>query len=167
LDADWAGDLDTRKSTLGYVALLWGLLVAHGSKRQHNILTSTFKAELEACTLAHKKAIYLRDILRDLNINIGRKVPILTDSLSLVSGLLTREFRPKRKHHDIKVMKIRELKREGEVKYYYEEGSRNPADLLTKPLTIEEHLRHSHLLGVTGLDTLLKGSVGKGESRAL
>jgi hypothetical protein len=128
-DADWAGDPDTRRSTSGHVALLWGLLVAHGSKRQHNISTSTFEAELEACTLAHEKAIYLRDILRDLNVNIGRKVPTLTDSLSLVSGLATREFRPKRKHHDIKVMKIRELEPHGEIMYYYEEGSKNPADL--------------------------------------
>jgi len=44
-DSDWAGDLETRRSTTGFVFLLAGAAVSWSSKRQHSIALSSTEAE--------------------------------------------------------------------------------------------------------------------------
>ncbi|GMF38237.1 unnamed protein product [Phytophthora lilii] len=44
-DANWAGDLDSRRSTTGYVFFLNGSAVSWKSKRQQTVATSTTEAE--------------------------------------------------------------------------------------------------------------------------
>jgi hypothetical protein len=47
-DADWAGDLDSRKSTTGYVVYAAGEPIAWQSKLQTTIAVSTMEAEYMA-----------------------------------------------------------------------------------------------------------------------
>lgn len=47
-DADWAGDVDTRHSTSGWICLLNGGPVSWSSRKQSVIATSTTEAELIA-----------------------------------------------------------------------------------------------------------------------
>ena len=51
-DADLVGDLDQRKSTLGYVFLLNGGVISWSSKKQSCIALSTMEAEFIACSVA-------------------------------------------------------------------------------------------------------------------
>jgi len=48
-DSDFAGCMDTRKSTLGYVFLLAGGPVSWKSAKQSIVVASTMEAELVAC----------------------------------------------------------------------------------------------------------------------
>ena len=50
VDADWAGDADTRKSTTGYVNLLNGAAISWKSKRQSVIALSSAEAEYVAAS---------------------------------------------------------------------------------------------------------------------
>ena len=56
-DSDWAGNLDTRKSTSGYLFILFGGAVSWKSARQSIVATSSTEAEYIACTDAAKEAL--------------------------------------------------------------------------------------------------------------
>eukprot|EP00253_Pinus_taeda_P029114 PITA_29114 len=57
VDADWAGDLDQRRSTSGYVFNLFGGVVNWMSKKQSVVALSTIDAKYMAATHASKEAV--------------------------------------------------------------------------------------------------------------
>jgi phosphoribosyl-AMP cyclohydrolase len=60
VDVGWAGDLDRRRSTSGYVFNLFGGAISWMSKRQVVVALSTTKAEYVVATHASKEAIWLQ-----------------------------------------------------------------------------------------------------------
>ena len=59
-DADWAGDLDTRRSTSGYVFQIGRSTVSWCSKRQATVAKLTTEAEYVALSQATREAVWLR-----------------------------------------------------------------------------------------------------------
>jgi len=57
VDADWAGDIDGRRSTTGFVFTYNGGAIAWASKRQSTMATSTAEAEYVAAAMATKEAL--------------------------------------------------------------------------------------------------------------
>ena len=45
-DADWAGDVDTSRSTTGYIVYLWGAPIGWQSRLQPTMATSTMEADI-------------------------------------------------------------------------------------------------------------------------
>jgi hypothetical protein len=60
VDADWAGDLDRRRSTRGYVFNLFGGVISWMRKRQVVLALSTTKVEYMVATHASKEAVWLQ-----------------------------------------------------------------------------------------------------------
>jgi hypothetical protein len=58
-DADWGGDLEDRRSTIGFVFMIGGGAIFWSSKRQPTIALSTTKAKYMANTQATKEAIWI------------------------------------------------------------------------------------------------------------
>ena len=56
-DANWAGDVDTRRSTSGYVFKVANCTVSWSSKKQASVTKSTTEAEYVALSEATKEAI--------------------------------------------------------------------------------------------------------------
>lgn len=67
-DSDWAGDLESWKSTSGFIFMLNSGPVSWCSKRQPTVALSSTKAEYIALTLAAKEAIWLRLLLTELGL---------------------------------------------------------------------------------------------------
>ena len=67
-DSDWAGDIDTRRSTTGYVFQLCGGPVSSKSKRQKMVVISSTEAEYVAGSKAAQEAVYLRQLLKDFGV---------------------------------------------------------------------------------------------------
>ena len=59
VDAEWAGDLDQRRSKSGYVFSLFGGAVSWMSKIQFVVALSTTKVEYMAATNASKEPVWL------------------------------------------------------------------------------------------------------------
>ena len=66
-DADWAGDLDDRKSCSGNVHLLAGGPISWFSKKQTSVALSTMEAEYVALSEAAKETIHLRRLIREIH----------------------------------------------------------------------------------------------------
>ena len=64
-DADWAGDLDDRRSTTGYSFHLQkaGAAISWSTKKLPNAAMSTSEAEYQAMASAFQEALYLRSLL--------------------------------------------------------------------------------------------------------
>ena len=60
VDADWAGDLDRRRSTSGYVFNLFGGAISWMSKRQAVVALSTTKDEYMETTHERKESVWLQ-----------------------------------------------------------------------------------------------------------
>jgi hypothetical protein len=65
-NANWTGDIDTRKSTSSYVFILSSTAISWTSKKQTTTVISSTKARYMAYTLATKEAIWLRLLLCNL-----------------------------------------------------------------------------------------------------
>src|SRR4051812_546770 len=65
-DADWAGSIDNRKSTTGYVFTLHGGAITWNSKKQPTVALSTTEAEYMALGQVTKEVIWLKKFLAEI-----------------------------------------------------------------------------------------------------
>jgi len=68
VDSDYAGDLDKRRSTVGYVFTLSQAQVSWRCTSQLTVALSTTKAEYMTMTEAIKEAIWFQGLMDDLGI---------------------------------------------------------------------------------------------------
>lgn len=67
-DSDYAGDIDDRKSTSGFVFFLGDTAISWSSKKQSIVTISTCEAEYVIATSSTCHAIWLRILLKELNL---------------------------------------------------------------------------------------------------
>lgn len=72
-DAEYAGDLDTRRSTTGFLFTLNRAAVSCGRKRQATESHSTTEAEYVAAAAAAKEVVWLRRVMLDIR---GKDAPV-------------------------------------------------------------------------------------------
>ena len=145
-DADWAGDLQTRKSTTGILFTFNGGPVAYGSRRQRATALSTRDSEFYAVCEGAKESIWLKSLLLELGIDVGR-VSIRCDSkcaIALVSGQETHKAR----HIDVRYFFSREQKEMGNILVTFIRGKDQPADLFTKALPDVPFKKYRDEMGV-------------------
>ncbi|XP_065356134.1 uncharacterized protein LOC135950525 [Calliphora vicina] len=65
-DADWAGDVDERKSTSGYVFKFQVGCISLNSKKQQTTALSTTEAEYMALAAAGQEALWLQSLFNEL-----------------------------------------------------------------------------------------------------
>ncbi|MCO5567424.1 hypothetical protein L7F22_021115 [Adiantum nelumboides] len=107
-DSDYAGDLDNRRSTLGYVFTMAGGAVSWRSRLRTCVTQSTTEAEYVAASEACKEAIWLGRLVTDLGIK--EETPMLhCDSQSAIQLARNPIYHSKTKHVDVKYHFIREL----------------------------------------------------------
>ena len=131
-DADWGGDLDTRRSTTGYLFRVYGGVVAWKSRRQPTVALSTTEAEYMALSDAARHMIWTHKALLELNQHYE---PILhADSNGAINLSKNQIISQRSKHIDIWYHYICEVIDKGFVKIFFIDGNDNPADLFTKNL---------------------------------
>ena len=104
MDADWAGDLNERKSTSGFFFLLNNGAISWSSKKQSCIALSTMEAEFVSSLAAVQEAVWLKRFLVHLGILENAVKPMLVhcDSQAAIAYTKDPKFHGKTKHIDIK-----------------------------------------------------------------
>jgi hypothetical protein len=133
VDADWAGDVDTRRSTSGYVFMMNGGAISWMSKRQSVVALSTTEAEYMAATRASQEAIWLKRLCSDVGYDAGR-ITILCDSRSAICLAKNPTFHARTKQIDAQYHFVRDMIEDGKVNLEKVDTRENVADALTKPV---------------------------------
>eukprot|EP00253_Pinus_taeda_P030272 PITA_30272 len=79
-DSDWAGSVDDRKSTVGYVFTLGSSVVTWTSKKQQAVALFSTKAEYRGAVKASCEAVWLRRMLADMHVSQAGPTPLFCDN---------------------------------------------------------------------------------------
>lgn len=149
VDADWASDVNDRRSITGYVFVLANGAVSWSSKKQTSVALSSTEAEYMAASAATKEAIWIRTLIRELNMMPSLEPTLLLlDNQSAMSLAKNSVFHDRTKHISIRHHFIREQLEMGEVAVDYVSTNAQVADVLTKGLTREKHIRFTKGMGI-------------------
>ena len=147
-DADWAGDVDDRKSTSGYMFQIAGGPVSWKSRKQDTVALSTAEAEYVALSSAVQECIWLQRLLCELGKPLGGPTAILEDNQSSIAMARNPQFHGRAKHIDIKHHFVRERVSDGSIELKYCPTNEMVADILTKGLA---HQQFSFLREIAGV----------------
>ena len=139
-----------RKSVTGMIFLLNGAPISWLSKQQPIIATSTQMAEYIAAAEGGKEALWLRSLLKSLQLWDNTGVPLHIDNQAAIQLCKNPVLHKATKHIDIIYHKIRELAADGIITIEFTESSSQKADALTKPLSrqrTEEFCRGIQMVG--------------------
>ena len=140
-DANWGGDIDTSKSTSGYLFLFMGGCLSARSKLQETVATSTLHSEWIATYHATTELIWLKNLMKELGWQQD-SYTIYTDNMGVVTISKNPEGHQQSKHMDIKYRYIRECVEAGLINIKYIATDLNIADIFTKGLPNLKFLEH-------------------------
>ncbi|WJZ99221.1 hypothetical protein VitviT2T_017686 [Vitis vinifera] len=147
--SDYAGDVDDRKSTSGYVFLLSEEVVAWSSKKQPVVTLSTTEAEFVAAASCACQGVWMRRVLEKLGHSQGKCTTVLCDNCSTIKLSKNLVMHGRSKHIDVRFHFLRDLTREGVVELTHCGTQEQVADIMTKPLKLDVFLKLRELLGVS------------------
>lgn len=149
-DSDYAGCVDSRKSTFGYVFLLSGGAISWKSAKQSVIATSTMEAEFVACFEASIHALWLRNFILGLGIvdSIERPLRIYCDNSAAVFFSKNDKYSKGAKHMDLKYLAVKEEVQKHRVSIEHIGTDMMIADPLTKGLPPKTFSGHVVEMGI-------------------
>ena len=137
VDADWAGDKETRKSYGGYVFLMGGGAVSWRSQQQEVVALSSTEAEYISLCSVIKESIWVQRLVCDLP---GMKdmfpmgVNVMVDSQGYIKLAKSNSTNRRTKHIDVRYHFTREAVQSKKVHLNYCPTESMVADILTKSL---------------------------------
>lgn len=153
VDSDFAGDLDKRRSTTGYVYTLASGPISWRSVLQSTTALSTTEAEYMALTEASKEAIWLRGLVNEIGIK-QESILIHCDSQSVICLTKNQVYHARTKHIAVMYHRIRDWVATGEISVEKIHTDENAADILTKPVTTEKFRHCLDLLNLSSCQRL-------------
>ncbi|KAH9737203.1 Integrase catalytic domain-containing protein [Citrus sinensis] len=153
-DADFAGCLEDKKSTSGYIFMMAGGAISWKSVKQTLIASSTMEAEYVACFEATRHALWMQNFITGLDciLAVPRPLKIYCDNSAAVSFSHNTGSSSRSKHIDIKYLFVREKIALSCVSVEYIPTELMLADPLTKalaPKVFREHVTHMGLFEST------------------
>ena len=180
VDADFAGswkrdeaesDADTARSRHGYVVSWSGCPLIWASRLQTEIALSSTESEFIGLSTALRETIPLMELLRELKqqgIPVGTTKPkvfcrVFEDNSGALEIASVPKMRPRTKTINIKYHHFRQYVDRGEIEIHAIKTEDNPADILTKSVSLAKLQRHRKtILGWEAqLNHEVRGSVEK------
>ncbi|KAG8492460.1 hypothetical protein CXB51_009588 [Gossypium anomalum] len=147
VDADFAGDLDRRRSLTSYVFTIRGCAISWKATLQTTVALSTTEAKYMAITEACKEAIWLKGLFSELNEDLQINT-VFCDSQSAIFLTKDQMFHERTKHIDVRYHFIRDIIARGDIVVSKISTHENPADMMTKSLPITKFEHCLDLVGV-------------------
>ncbi|KAL0378762.1 UNVERIFIED_CONTAM: Secreted RxLR effector protein [Sesamum radiatum] len=149
-DSDFVGCVDSRKSTYGYIFMIFSRAVSWKSAKQTLIATSTMKAEFVSCFEATSHEVWLKSFISGIRImdSISRPLRIYSDNSVAVFMARNNKNGSRSKHIDIKHLAIRERVKEEKVIIEHISTKLMLADPLTKGMPPKNFKDHVARMGI-------------------
>ena len=147
-DADWAGDVSTRKSTTGYLFQIGNGTVSWKTRRQSIVALSSTEAEYVSLSCAAQETIWMRNLLESIGFQQLDPTMISEDNQGAIALAGNPGNHPRTKHISIKYHFIREAVEKNKIMFQYCPTTEMLADILTKALTKERFQELRDLIGV-------------------
>ena len=142
-DNDYVGDLNNRRSTSRFVFMLGSRAVSWSSKKQSVVALSTIEAEYIAVALCACQCVWLKRVLEKLGVEEKTGTVIMFDNNSTIQLSKNPVFHGKSKHIDVRFHFLRDLVNDGVVEMSYCNSQDQIADIMTKPLKLEQSSWHA------------------------
>jgi hypothetical protein len=147
LDSDWA-QAEGRKSVSGYMIEMANAPVAWSSKQQSVIALSSCEAEYLATTHAAKQILWTRSILEELGFKQHNPTVLFCDNRGTVYCTHDPQHHSAMKHIDIRIHFICDCVNKGLIDVHHIPGIDNVADLFTKALGPQNHIKWLTRIGM-------------------
>lgn len=151
-DANYARDVDRRRSTTGYAFMLCEGIITWRSQRQQTVALSTTEAEYMAAAEGAKEAVWLRQLLKDIGCEQVGSTPLFIDSQSAIRFVKNPELHHRTKHIDVRHHFIRDLHEARIISIGYVQSEEQLADAFTKPLPRHGFQRNMNGLGIIEIE---------------
>ena len=138
-DADWGGDLESRRSTSGGCILHGSHVISFWSRTQHVIALSSAESELHALSACASEGLGIK--LMCMEMGIPMELNLSTDS-SAARGIVQRQGAGRVKHLDIKTLWLQERENVGDFAIIKIPRIGNWSDLLTHHWSEIDGTRH-------------------------
>ena len=150
LDSNFAGCVDSRKFTSGYIFLLARGAISWRSSKQTIVVISTMEAEFITYYEATTQALWLINFIGGLKIvdSIARPIKIFCDNRATIFFSTNNKSGSRSKHIDIKYLRVRENIKRNEVFIEHIRTELMIADLMTKGLPVKQFKSHVEHMGL-------------------
>ena len=133
VDSDWAGCVDTRRSTIGFIIQIAGGPVSWKSKTIKTIAQSSCEAEFMGLTEVCRELMWLCNFLEEIGIAFHTP-KIYCDSQAAIYWSEDPIEHSRNKHMEVKYYYVRDCVAQDKVRIFKILTTYQCADLLTKPL---------------------------------
>lgn len=144
-DADWAGDISTRRSTSGFV---FRYAVSWASRKQSSVTLSSMESEYVALSEASQELVWLLSLFNDLGEQQMSAVKAYEDNQSCIQFAVSERVTRRSKHIETRAHYVKELCDDGVMELQYCPTEDMVADVLTKPLGTTKQMKFSRLMGL-------------------
>lgn len=147
VDSDFSGDLETGKSTTGYVFTLHGGVVLWRSRQQRLVATSTTTAEYIAAAEGVKESLWLRRVVGDMGEDAG-PVTLREDNQACIAMAGHVACSSLTKHVEFCYHFLRDIVARGQAVLEKIASAEQLADGFTKPLPLVAFTLFGQCIGV-------------------
>ena len=141
VDSDWAGDLETRKSTSGGIICLGPHCVKTWSSTQSTPALSSCEAEYYALVDGATRVLGLQAAAKELGVVAEEAVVEASTDSSAAKSYASRRGAGRIRHVEVKHLWVQQAVAEGRFRLTKVLGTENPADVMTKYKTLPEFQR--------------------------
>lgn len=147
-------DNDDGRSTTGHVFYYADCPITWSSHKQETVALSSCEAEFMAATDAAKQAIWLQELLAEIQGTECEKVAIMIDNKSAIALTKNPVFHGRNKHIHKRYHFIRECVDNELIEVHHIAGTKQRADILTKSL---RRLKFREMRELIGVEDVLNG----------
>ena len=151
-DADWAGNVNRSYVYIRVCFSLRSVVIAYSNKKQPTVALSSTEAEYRGAAVATCEAIWLKRLLKDLQVEVSDLTTIYCDNLINIQLAKNPVFHVRTKHIEVHYHFVCKRVVFGEVVLEYFLTDRQNADIFTKPLGLDKLWQFSGVLGLRHLD---------------